>query len=265
MYGDIFTLAPSPVDASVDLDGLRRRPRARDPRRRRRRGRTSRPGTRRGADQRRWRPRPTTPGTAYVAVTRYKFGDFTPMAYRTDRLRATLDEDRRTASRAEHWVRVVREDTEVPGLLYAGTELGALRLLRRRRPLADPAARPARHAGDGPEGDDGDLVAATQGRAFWILDDLSPLRELAVQHDAIARAPVWLFAHRAPRTARVAEAASAGGPHEGRNPPSGAVLQFHLADAPEGEARLDDPGPRGRGGAHLHDGARRRARRARAS
>ncbi|MGD8320684.1 MAG: glycosyl hydrolase, partial [Gemmatimonadota bacterium] len=67
---------------------------------------------------------PHEPGKAYIAVTRYKLGDFTPLAYRTDDFGESWTEiDDGIA--ANHWVRVVREDTEVPGLLYAGTELGA--------------------------------------------------------------------------------------------------------------------------------------------
>ncbi|MGD8322106.1 MAG: hypothetical protein PVJ02_16775, partial [Gemmatimonadota bacterium] len=88
----------------------------------------------------------------------------------------------------------------------------------------------------------GDLVAATQGRAFWILDDLTPLRELKARHDAIAGAPVWLYgtgpAYRQGGGTRSA-------PDEGTNPPRGAVLQFHLAAAPEGEARMEILDPSG--------------------
>ena len=80
---------------------------------------------------------------------------------------------------ADHWVRVVREDPARAGLLYAGTEFGIFisfddgahwQPLRMNLP-ASPITDLEVHRGD--------LVVATQGRSFWVLDDLTPLRELA--------------------------------------------------------------------------------------
>lgn len=237
VYGTIFALAPSPLDAQViwtgSDDGLVQ---------------LTRDG---GASWSDVTPEglgevqinaidasPHDPGTAWVAVTRYKFGDFTPLAYRTTDYGRSWTKIT-DGIPPEHWVRVVREDTEVPGLLYAGTETGAfvsfdagahwqsLQLDLPITPITDLQV----HRGD--------LVAATQGRAFWILDDLSPLRELATRHEAIAEAPAWLF-----RTGPAYRQAGGGGfgggdPTEARNPPAGAVLYFHLKDAPEGEARME--------------------------
>ncbi len=76
---------------------------------------------------------------------------------------------------------------------------------------------------------EGDLVAATQGRGFWILDDLSPLHQLS---DEVAEAPFHLF----PPAAGLASARRPLVPHAalpGANPPAGAVVDFLLNDVPE--------------------------------
>lgn len=116
--------------------------------------------------------------TAYLAVNRYKMNDFRPYVYRT-------------TDRGETWdlvvdgiddgafVRSVREDPVRPGLLYAGTETGvyvsfdagdawhSLQLDLPVVPITDLVVK------------DDDLVLATQGRSFWILDDLAVIRQLA--------------------------------------------------------------------------------------
>jgi photosystem II stability/assembly factor-like uncharacterized protein len=118
------------------------------------------------------------PDTVYVAATRYKHDDFRPYLLKTTdggrtwrRIVAGLPED--------EYTRVVREDPENPRLLYAGGERGtyvsydagehwqSLRLNMPVVPIHDLVVA------------DGDLVAASHGRGFWILDDLSPLRQLA--------------------------------------------------------------------------------------
>ncbi|MDQ6858897.1 MAG: glycosyl hydrolase [Chloroflexota bacterium] len=118
-------------------------------------------------------------GTAYVAANRYKHDDFKPYIYRTDDYGRTWSKT--TAGiPADTFVRAVREDPEVPGLLYAGTEVGLYvsfdRGARWQRwqgrylpvvPIHDLIVK------------DGDLALATHGRSFWVFDDLSPVRELA--------------------------------------------------------------------------------------
>lgn len=137
-------------------------------------------------------PSPHDPATAYLAATRYKLDDFTPYLYRT------TDGGASWALITEgilptHYTRVVRADPERPGLLYCGTERGVyvsfddgghwepLQLDLPIVPIHDLVVA------------SGDLVAATHGRSFWILDDLSPLR--AVQADA-ERGQPRLFAPR---------------------------------------------------------------------
>ena len=243
VYGDIFTIAPSPLDAQViwtgSDDGLIHV--TRDG------GQTWTDVTPKGLPEAQINALDASPhdaGTAYAAVTRYKFSDFTPMAYRTTDYGKTWTKIT-DGIPAEHWVRVVREDPERKGLLYAGTELGAyvsfddgahwepLQLNLPVTPVTDLKV----HRGD--------LIAATQGRAFWILDDLSPLRELAARHDQVAAAPVWLY-ETGPAYRQGGYGGFGGGdPTEGKNPPNGAVLQFRLQDAPTGEVRLDILNPAG--------------------
>lgn len=143
---------------------------------------------------------PHAPGRALVAVQRYREDDFAPYVFRTDDFGATWVRiaDGRNGIPADHPVRVVREDPVVPGVLYAGTEFGVFvslddgrvwHLLRRNLPATPVTDLRVQR---------GDLVASTQGRSFWILDDLTPLRELALEAraGAIADRTVRLFTPR---------------------------------------------------------------------
>ena len=177
---------------------------------------------------------PFDPATVYIAFRRDRVGDPAPYLYRsTDYGRSwTKLVD---GLRAGEPVRVVREDPAKRGLLYAGTETGAWFSVDGGArwtafkgipavPVTDLAVR------------HGDLVAATEGRAFWILDDLTPLRE---QSADVARAAAYLF------TPRAAILTSGGGgfgggnaSRVGRNPPSGGVVQFRLATTPDSTAKV---------------------------
>ena len=174
-------------------------------------------------------PHPTRPEGLYVAATRYKLDDFRPYLYRTtDWGRSWTKIDGGIA--ADHFTRVIRADPERAGLLYAGTERGVYvsfddgaswRPLQRNLPvvpITDLAVK------------EGDLVAATQGRAYWILDDLAPLRGL---DDEAVAAPFHLFPPS--RAWRLAGGESFREPRfEGANPPAGAVIDFLLGAVPEG-------------------------------
>ncbi|MGI9627645.1 MAG: WD40/YVTN/BNR-like repeat-containing protein, partial [Longimicrobiales bacterium] len=191
---------------------------------------------------------PHEPGAAYVAMTAYKFNDFTPIAFKTSDFGQSWEEIT-DGIPPNHWIRVVREDTEQRGLLYAGTELGAyvsfddggewqpLQLNLPVTPITDLKV----HRGD--------LVASTQGRAFWILDDLSPLRQTHAQHEAIASADAWLFQPRdAFRQGGGGGFGGAPGPAAvARNPQSGAVVHFRLSESAVGgsaEAGTSEDRPR---------------------
>jgi photosystem II stability/assembly factor-like uncharacterized protein len=140
---------------------------------------------------------PHRAGRAFLAVQRYRMGDPRPYVFRTDDFGEswTLLTDGANGIPADHWVRVVREDDTRQGLLYAGTEFGVFvsfddgrRWQRLQENLpASPVTDMKVHRGD--------LVLSTQGRSFWILDDLTPLRELAAEPLADDR-PVRLFTPR---------------------------------------------------------------------
>src|SRR5215469_15366068 len=118
---------------------------------------------------------PYDAGTAYAAVQRHKMDDFKPYIFKTTDFGKTW----KTLSQgipADTYVHAVREDRKRKGLLYAGTEKGVYfsfddganwQTLQNNLPVS-PVYDVYVH--------DDDLIAATHGRSFWILDDLSPLR-----------------------------------------------------------------------------------------
>lgn len=173
-------------------------------------------------------PSPTTPGSAYIAVDNHRQDDFRPYVYRTRDYGATWTQVT-DGLPAGHFVGVVRADTVRAGLLYAGTETGVFvslddgahwRSLQRNLPVA--WVRDIEQHGN-------DLIVATQGRAIWVLDDVSPLR----QHDAAAAtAREHLF--RPATTVRLRKNQNRDTPlpkevPAGRNPPTGAVVDYWLA------------------------------------
>jgi photosystem II stability/assembly factor-like uncharacterized protein len=131
-------------------------------------------------------PSPHDPATAYVAATRYKHDDFHPYLYKTNDYGATWTRIT-DGIPADDFTRVIREDPERRGLLFAGTETGAyvsfddgvhwqpLKLNLPAVPVHDLTIK------------ESDLIAATHGRAFWVLDDIGPLRQLTDElHEARA-------------------------------------------------------------------------------
>ncbi|MEM0961106.1 MAG: glycosyl hydrolase [Bacteroidota bacterium] len=168
---------------------------------------------------------PRRPGGLYVAATRYKVDDFRPYLLHTDdygqswrRIDAGIPEPAFT--------RVVRADPGRDGLLYAGTERGMFisfddgaswqpfQLNLPTVPVTDLDLR------------QGELVVATQGRSFWVLDDLTPLHQLA---PAVESAEMWLF--RPKPTYRTAGFRSRNPRAAGTNPESGVVIHYRLAEA----------------------------------
>ena len=170
---------------------------------------------------------PHDAATAFVAANRYQLDDFHPYIYKT------ADFGRSWQSIAaglpdRSFVRTVREDPKRRNLLYAGTETGVyfsldggvrwqpLQLNLPIVPITDLTVK------------DDDLIASTQGRAFWILDDVTPLREL----DDAAAAAAHLFAPRdAVRARRAGFGRAPAG--AGQNPPAGAAITYSLARAQE--------------------------------
>ena len=178
---------------------------------------------------------PHEPGRAYLAVYKYRQADFRPYIFRTDDYGAswTRIADGTRGLPADHFVRVVREDPERPGLLYAGTEFGmyvsfddgahwqSLQLNLPTTPITDLKVHRS------------DLVVATQGRSFWVLDDLTPLRQLT---GAVAAAEAHLFAPRDPRQFNVR---AFRGDRAPTPPPEGAVLHYALAETPDTTVALE--------------------------
>ena len=178
-------------------------------------------------------PSPHRAGSAYVAVLRYLLGDFQPYIYRTDDYGRTWTRltDGKNGIPADHPTRVVREDPSRPGLLYAGTEFGMFVSFddgRRWTPFQNnlpvtPVTDLRVHRKD--------LVLSTQGRSFWILDDLSPLHQLS---DRVTRERPHLFAPR--EAVRYRYSAGFGGVEGSRPasaeqpeyPPSGAAIDYWL-------------------------------------
>src|SRR5262249_47241189 len=166
-------------------------------------------------------------GTAYAAIDRHQMDDVKPYIYRTHDFGKTWTKI--TAGIKEPaYVHVVREDPVRKGLLFAGTEIGVcvsfddgaiwqpLNLNLPVTPVRDLAIK------------DADLVAATHGRSFWILDDITPLRQM---NPSIAEEPVHLFTPAAAIRLRKSENRDTPLPPEtpaGTNPPTGAVIDYVL-------------------------------------
>ncbi|PYQ16147.1 MAG: hypothetical protein DMF80_05960 [Acidobacteria bacterium] len=167
--------------------------------------------------------------TAYAAVDRHRLDDFKPYVYRThDGGKSwTLAAE---GIAADSFVNAVREDPVRKGLLYAGTEKGVYvsfddgdhwQNLQLNLPVS--SVRDLDVHGD-------DLVAATHGRAFWILDDVTPLRQAKVGQPAGA----MLFAPAVAVRLRPAGFTGTPIPRDepmASNPPPGAVVDYVLKSA----------------------------------
>jgi|TARA_B100001964_G_scaffold158160_1_gene173686 photosystem II stability/assembly factor-like uncharacterized protein len=170
---------------------------------------------------------PHNPGTAYMAVTRYKLDDFKPYLFKTD----NYGKSWKLISRGipeDAFTRVIREDPMKKGLLYAGTETGmyvsfddgknwqSFQLNLPIVPVTDLVVK------------ENDLVVATQGRSFWILDDLTPLHQLT---NKVAGSTSHMYKPR--DTYRLPGGGGWGGPSPtwGANPPNGVMAFYYLKEA----------------------------------
>ncbi len=168
------------------------------------------------------------PGTAYVAANRYKQDDPRPYLYKTTDYGRTWKKIVNGIP-AKEFTHVIRDDPNHKGILYAGTERGIYvsfddgehwQTLQNNLPVTPihDIAIQAREK---------DLVVATHGRSFWILDDLTPLYQLA---EASAAKP-YLFQ---PGTTYRMEGFSFDRPGlaRGKNPPNGVVVYYYLGNKP---------------------------------
>ena len=177
------------------------------------------------------------PATAYAAVDGQRRDDFSPHVLSThDYGRTWREVD--TGLPAGEPVKVVRADPVRSGLLYAGTTQGVFVSFDdgghwQSLSLNLPNARVSDL-----EVHDNDLIAATEGRAIWVLDDVTPLRQLS---SAVLAAPAHLFA---PEVAyRVHPNNNRDTPlppstPQGQNPPAGALIDYWLAPGSQGPATL---------------------------
>ena len=173
---------------------------------------------------------PHDAATAYVAIDRHQNDDLAPYMYKSSDYGATWSKIT-TGIPDGAFVRAVREDPKKRGLLYAGTERGvyvsfddgahwrSLQINLPNTPIHDLVIK------------NDDLVVATHGRSFWILDDVSPLRQFT---DSIAGEDVHLYqpatgyrTHTGDGTAHLTFA--------GKNPPNGAVIYYYLKQPSKGK------------------------------
>ncbi len=131
-------------------------------------------------------PSPHSAGTAYISVLRYMLGDWRPYIYRTDDFGQTwvLLTDGKNGIPDDEPTRVIREDPVREGLLFAGTEKGVYvslndgeswQAFQQNLPLT-PVTDLKIHRGD--------LVLSTMGRGFWVLDDITALRQEAIEQQS---------------------------------------------------------------------------------
>ncbi len=179
---------------------------------------------------------PHDAGTAYVAVDRHQLDDYHPHIYKTSDYGKTWTQITKGIADTT-FVRAVREDPKKRGLLYAGTETGvyvsfndgadwrSLQLNLPTTPIHDLVIK------------NDDLVLATHGRSFWILDDLTPLRQFSDEvatHDVHLYNPATAYRVHAQEDEETPKAVLTG-----MNPPSGAVIYYFLKEAPKGETTIE--------------------------
>ena len=179
-------------------------------------------------------PSPHDGRSAYVAVDRHRLDDFKPYIFKTNDLGKTWSAIT-TGIPDGAYVRAVREDPKRKGLLYAGTETGVfvsfddgghwqpLQLNLPASPIHDLLIK------------DDDLVVATHGRSFWVLDNLTPLRQLNAQS---AQGDVILYQPQVALRLHYPEEFDRRQP-VGDNPPAGAMIDYYLKSAPKDEVTLD--------------------------
>ena len=197
-------------------------------------------------------PSPHDPAKAYVAGYRYLLDDFRPYIYRTEDYGRTwtLLTDGSNGIPGDYPTRVVREDPNRPGLLYAGTEFGmfvsfddgghwqSFQFDLPVTPITDIQIH------------EQDMIVGTMGRSFWILDDLSPLYEL---DEVVASSSVHLFEPRVVYRLRGGGRGFGGGeadPSAPEYPQTGAIINYYIGPDVRGQVTIevyDSDGNRVRG------------------
>ncbi|MDE3742850.1 WD40/YVTN/BNR-like repeat-containing protein [Maribacter polysaccharolyticus] len=182
-------------------------------------------------------PSPFHKGTVYVAATAYKFGDYTPYLYKTTDYGKTWSLIT-NGIKDNFYTRVIRTDHVREGLLYAGTEWGMyisfddgkswspFQLNLPITAIRDLHVR------------DNDLIVATHGRSFWVIDDLTPLHQLSQE---VAESDFYLF--KPDTSYRMHQSGGRTKPNTklvGTNHPDGVIINFFLDKFQEKDTVLLD-------------------------
>ena len=178
---------------------------------------------------------PFVKGGIYVAGTRYKLGDYRPYLYKSRDYGKTWTLITQGID-AGHFTRVVRADHKRPGLLYAGTESGMYISFNEGQnwkpfqmnlpivPITDLAIK------------NDNLIAATQGRGFWLIDDLTPLHQL---NNDVAAANTWLYkpmpSYRMGPTVGFGRTSLTAG----TNHPGGVMVHYYVSDTTKANVSLE--------------------------
>ncbi len=175
---------------------------------------------------------PFKKGTAYFVGTKYKLDDFTPYIFKTEDYGKTWKKITNGINNM-HFTRALRADKKRPGLLYAGTEYGMyisyddganwkkFQLNLPIVPITDMTIK------------ENDLIVATQGRAFWVIDDLSVLQQKEVAANTSKKLEVFAV-NEAYRTEGGGRRQRGGGgsiQNMGENPQNGVVFNYLLNGA----------------------------------
>jgi photosystem II stability/assembly factor-like uncharacterized protein len=178
---------------------------------------------------------PHSKGGIYIAGTRYKSGDYKPYLFKSKDYGKTWTKIT-DGINADHFTRVLRADPKRKGLLYAGTETGMyvsfddgaswkpFQLNLPIVPITDLTIK------------NDNLIAATQGRGFWLIDDLTPLHQLS---DATSSADVFLYKPLA--SYRMGPAFSWGRASRtaGQNHPGGVTVHYYVKDTAKAQVSLE--------------------------
>ena len=167
---------------------------------------------------------PFNKGGVYVAATRYKLGDYQPYLFKTEDYGQTWKKIT-SGIKADHFTRVLRADPARNGLLYAGTESGmyisfddgaswkSFQMNLPVVPITDLTIK------------NNNLIAATQGRSFWLLDDLTPLHQL---NDQVQSSSHYLF--KPMDSYRLGGGNGASSKTAGTNHPGGVLVNYYVKD-----------------------------------
>ena len=179
---------------------------------------------------------PFVKGGAYMATTSYKSGDNHPYLFKTKDYGKTWTKITDGIDPG-HFTRVVRADPKRKGLLYAGTEFGMyisfddganwkpFQLNLPIVPITDLTIK------------NDNLIAATQGRSFWLIDDLTPLHQL---NETIAKSDFHLYKPMPSYRMNGAQAGRRGQPkNEGLNHPNGVMIHYYLKDTTKATVALE--------------------------